>query len=144
MKLILKINLPDNFRRADFLSFHQRDTQMLAERWDTPWLRVAYDTANALATEDPADGVRRVGRHLAIAHVSDTWRHRWAHTSPGRGEVDFPAFARALADIGFTGPTVYELVDGEDPQPRLERDLAALETAGWSRAGLDRTQEGTA
>lgn len=34
MQIRLKISLPDNFRRADFLSFHQRDTQMLAERWD--------------------------------------------------------------------------------------------------------------
>lgn len=34
MKITLKINLPDNFRRTDFLSFHQRDTQMHAERWD--------------------------------------------------------------------------------------------------------------
>jgi sugar phosphate isomerase/epimerase len=33
--------------------------------------------------------------------------------------VDFTAFARALAAAGFTGPTVYELADGEDPGPRL-------------------------
>lgn len=35
MKTTLKITLPDNFRRGDFLSFHQRDAHMLAERWDT-------------------------------------------------------------------------------------------------------------
>ena len=34
MKITLKINLPDNFRHQDFLSFHQRDAQMLAESWD--------------------------------------------------------------------------------------------------------------
>lgn len=104
----------------------------IVERRDSPWLRITYDVANALAIEDPAEGVRRVGRHLAMAHVSDTWRERWAHTSAGTGEVDFPAFARALENMGFAGPTVYELVDGADPEPRLAGDLKVLETAGWS------------
>jgi sugar phosphate isomerase/epimerase len=104
----------------------------VVERWDTPSLRITYDVANALAQEDPAEGVARLGPYLALAHVSDAWRTRWAHTSIGRGEVDFPAFAAALAKAGFTGPTVYELADGEDPVPRLGGDLAALEAAGWS------------
>jgi sugar phosphate isomerase/epimerase len=103
----------------------------IVEQWRSPHLRITYDVANALAIEDPAEGVRRVGRHLALAHVSDTWRSQWAHTSVGRGEVDFAGFARALAGIGFDGPTVYELVDGVDPEPRLPADLAALAAAGW-------------
>jgi sugar phosphate isomerase/epimerase len=104
----------------------------IVSRWDTPALRIAYDAANALAQEDPAEGVAKVGSYLAIAHVSDTWRDRWAHTSVGRGEIDFAGFARALQRTGYTGTTVYELVDDEDPGPRLAADLAALETAGWS------------
>ncbi len=104
----------------------------VARAWDSPHLRLVYDVANALAQEDPADGVSRAAPFLALAHVSDTWRSRWAHTSVGRGEVDFPGFARALRASGFTGPTVYELADGEDPEPRLAADLAALRTAGWS------------
>jgi sugar phosphate isomerase/epimerase len=106
----------------------------IVSRWDTPALRIAYDAANALAQEDPAEGVAKVGSYLAIAHVSDTWRDRWAHTSVGRGEVDFAGFAQALQRTGYTGTTVYELVDDEDPGPRLAADLAALETAGWSKA----------
>ena len=104
----------------------------VVRQWDTPNLRITYDVANALAQEDPAEGVARLGPYLALAHISDTWRDRWAHTSVGRGEVDFAAFAAALAKAGFAGPTVYELVDGEDPAPRLPADLAALESAGWS------------
>ena len=76
-------------------------------------------------------GVARLGEYLGLAHVSDTWRARWAHTSLGRGEVDFASFAAALAAAGFAGPTVYELVDGEDPAPRLAADFAALSKAGW-------------
>jgi sugar phosphate isomerase/epimerase len=106
----------------------------LAADWNSPGLRIVYDVANALAVEDPAEGVGRVSPYLALAHISDTWRARWAHTSVGRGEVDFAAFARALRQCGFQGPTIYELADGEDPEPRLPGDLKALQEAGWSPA----------
>lgn len=33
MPTTFAITLPDNFRRADFLAFHQRDRQMLSEQW---------------------------------------------------------------------------------------------------------------
>lgn len=39
MQVSLQIKLPADFRRADFLHFHQRDTQMLAERWDDSCLQ---------------------------------------------------------------------------------------------------------
>ena len=108
------------------------DLLRIAEHWDDPHLRLVYDVANALAQEDPAEGVRKAGPYLALAHVSDTWTDRWAHTSAGRGDVDFAGFAGALRDIGFTGSTVYELVDGEDPGPRLAADLSVLRAAGWA------------
>ena len=107
------------------------DLLSVVRDFDHPRLRVAYDVANALAQEDPVVGVARLGEYLGLAHVSDTWRSRWAHTSVGRGEVDFTGFAAALAAAGFTGRTVYELVDGEDPAPRLATDFAALSKAGW-------------
>jgi len=106
----------------------------VVKAFGSPHLRLVYDVANALAQEDPAAGVAAAAGYLALAHVSDTWRARWAHTSPGRGEVDFAGFGRALASAGFTGPTVYELADGEDPGPRLDADLAALAAAGWELA----------
>jgi sugar phosphate isomerase/epimerase len=102
---------------------------------DDPRLRLCYDVANALAQEDPADGVRAIGPRLGLAHVSDTPRSPWRHTSPGRGEVDFGAFAAALDEVGYTAPTVYELVDEEDPAPRLRDDLAALRHHGWAPGG---------
>lgn len=102
-------------------------------------VRIAYDVANALAQEDPAEGVRTVGASLVLAHVSDTWRARWAHTSIGYGEVDFSGFAHALKAARFAGPTVYELADGADPEPRLRADLAALSAAGWVVSDFPRT-----
>jgi sugar phosphate isomerase/epimerase len=102
---------------------------------DDPHLRLCYDVANGLAQEDPAEGVRLLGARLGLAHISDTPRAPWRHTSPGRGEVDFAAFAAALADVGYAAPTVYELVDEEDPGPRLRDDLAALRAHGWAPGG---------
>jgi hypothetical protein len=37
-----------------------------------------------------------------------------------------------LRDIGYGGPTVYELIDGDDPESRLRDDLALLIAAGWT------------
>lgn len=112
------------------------DLVRIVSRLGSAHIRITYDVANALAQEDPAEGVRTVAALLVLAHISDTWRTRWAHTSVGRGEVDFPGFAEALHLAGFAGPTVYELADGADPEPRLPADLAALSAAGWSMAGV--------
>ncbi len=108
------------------------DLAEIAAHFDSPWLRLTYDVANALAIEDPAEGVRQAAEYLALAHVSDTWRDTWAHTAAGTAEVDFRGFGQALTEIGFTGPTVYELVDGLDPEPRLPAGLATLAAAGWA------------
>jgi sugar phosphate isomerase/epimerase len=107
------------------------DLVAIAEEVDHPRLRLCYDVANALAQEDPATGVRKLGRWLGLAHVSDTWRDRWAHTSVGRAEVDFGAFAAALGELGYDDVVMYELVDGEDPGPRLASDLRALAEHGF-------------
>jgi deoxyribonuclease-4 len=98
-------------------------------------LALCYDVANGLAQEDPAAAIRLIGARLGFAHVSDTPRGPWRHTSPGRGEVDFGAFAAALEAVGYAEATVYELVDEEDPAPRLADDLAALRAHGWAVAG---------
>jgi sugar phosphate isomerase/epimerase len=46
-------------------------------------------------------------------------------------DVDLSACAAALREIGFAGPTVYELVDGADPEERLRDDLALFAESGW-------------
>lgn len=106
----------------------------IADEIDSPHLGIAYDVANTIDHGDVAEGVRAVRDRLLIAHVSDTWRDRWAHTSPGRGEIDFAAYADALRSVGYAGPTVYELIDMEPPMPRLVDDIAALGAHGWTTA----------
>lgn len=112
------------------------DAQSLADLVDhvgSSHLGIAYDVANTINQEDPWDGVHTAGHRIRLAHMSDTWRDRWAHTSPGRGEVDFERYAEALRAINFTGVTIYELIDLEPPLPRLHDDIATFEKLGWTR-----------
>jgi len=104
----------------------------LTDEIDHPRLGIVYDVANALAIEDPAEGIATVAHRLVLTHLSDAWRDRWTHTSPGRGDIDFAAIAGALSAIDYTGHNVYELIDMEPPEPRLEEDIAALEKAGFA------------
>jgi sugar phosphate isomerase/epimerase len=97
-----------------------------------PLLGIAVDCANTFGKEDISAGVRLAGSNLVMAQFSDAWSGRWAHTSIGRGEVDFGPFFDALRDLQFAGPCIYELVDGEDPEPRIGADLVALRERGWS------------
>jgi sugar phosphate isomerase/epimerase len=115
------------------------DLRQVVLECNDPHLRILYDAANALAVEDAGQGIAGVKGELEFAHISDCWRHRWAHTSPGRGEVDFRGFAQALRSAGFQGPTIYELIDGEPVDVRLEADLARFETFGWSRSVVARS-----
>jgi sugar phosphate isomerase/epimerase len=96
-------------------------------------LGIALDCANSFfAKADPAQEVEASREFLALAHISDSWRDRWGHTQIGTAEVDLGAFARALERRGYSGPTIYELVDGEDPAPRFRGDLEQLSEWGWA------------
>jgi sugar phosphate isomerase/epimerase len=108
-----------------------REVAELVAEFDDPHLGVAFDCANVFANQDVAAGVAEVKDWLKIAHVSDTWKQSFAHTSIGRGEVNFQAYAEALIAARFRGPTIYELMDGEDPDPRIRRDQERLAEWGW-------------
>lgn len=107
----------------------------VVERNASSHLGIAYDCANTLNNEDVRDGVHAVAKHLRLAHVSDTKHDHWLHTSPGRGDVDFQKYADALREVGYAGPTIYELVDLEDPDPRLADDIAYFGQFGWGLEG---------
>lgn len=112
--------------------FGETSLQVLAviERLDRAVVGIALDVANIFGKEDVPAAIERSAPRLLIAHLSDSWKHRWAHTSIGRGEIDLGQFVASLKGCGFRGPCVYELVDGEDPAPRLAPDLRRLESFG--------------
>jgi sugar phosphate isomerase/epimerase len=95
-------------------------------------LGIALDCANTFSKEDVGESVRLAGSDLRMAQFSDAWKSQWAHTSIGRGEINFDEFRAALVEIGYSGACVYELADDEDPCPRIADDLQTLSAAGWS------------
>ncbi len=80
-----------------------------------PNVAVNFDPANMLlyGNGDPIDAVRLVGRwvrgvHMKDARVTDV-PGTWGTELPvGRGQVDWPAFLRALEEIGFDGDLCFE------------------------------------
>ena len=114
--------------------FLQRASEVrdVVDPFNDPHLGIAVDCANVVPKESPSDAVAEAGAKLLIAHVSDTTPQAFAHTSIGKGTIDFDKYAKALLQAQFNGPTVYELVDGEDPDLTLAADLKALRRFGWS------------
>lgn len=115
--------------------FLERTTDLIAfvDGIDHDRLGIAVDLANIFGKEDPIAAVQRSAHRLIMAQLSDTWATKFSHTSAGRGEADFREFRIALEGAGYRGPVIYELVDGEDPGPRLEPDARRLELDGWKR-----------
>ncbi len=82
---------------------------------DEPNLAVNFDPANMLlyGNGDPIEAVRTVGPWVKSVHMKDaavtqvpgTWGSELA---VGTGQVDWPAFLTALADIGFPGWLCFE------------------------------------
>ena len=92
---------------------------------------VTLDSANLhYVGADPAEQAREYASRTEVVHISDTWRRQWAHTQIGRGEVDFAALAQSLSDHSYSGISVYELADAEDPGPRLAADWPSLRSWG--------------
>lgn len=119
---------------AHLLGFVESTTELvdLVRTVDDERLGICVDVANFFGHEDVESAVSTVGPFLTMAHLSDTWRDRNAHTSIGRGEVNFPQYFAALQQQQFQGPCIYELLDGETPAPRIASDLVTLKKWGFS------------
>lgn len=82
---------------------------------DEPNVAVNFDPANMLlyGNGDPIDAIRMVGRWVRGVHMKDarvanvpgTWG---TELLVGQGQVDWPAFLRALEEIGFDGWLCFE------------------------------------
>jgi sugar phosphate isomerase/epimerase len=77
---------------------------------------------DAARTLDGKTGI--LGSHLSFGDP----RRGWDFRSPGRGQVDFDAIARALNDIGYTGPLSVEWED-----PGMQREYGAAEAARFTK-----------
>lgn len=85
-------------------------------------LRVCYDT-NHLLDQDSLEFINAVGDKIVTLHVSDYDFINERHWLPGEGKLDWQEILKALKDIGYDGPWMYEL-EFECPETILrDRDL---------------------
>lgn len=110
-----------------------RDVAAVIDELGHPALRMVFDVANSYMVEDPVDALADALPHVALLHLSDTNRSRWAHAPVGQGEVPFPDIAGALRNARYRGISVMEIVDLDQPDTALHTSANALEEWGWSR-----------
>ena len=71
-------------------------------------LMVCFDT-NHLLAEDPVEFIHKIGSRITTTHVSDYDFIDERHWLPGEGKLDWQAILKALKDVGYHGPWLYEL-----------------------------------
>jgi sugar phosphate isomerase/epimerase len=96
-------------------------------------LFVNFDPANMIlyGCGEPIPALRTLGSYVRSIHCKDaTWSDRpgetWGAEVPlGKGDVDFEAYLRTLAEIGYDGPLTIEREIPQEP----ERQKAEIATA---------------
>lgn len=90
---------------------------------DRPNLFVNFDPANMIlyGAGEPLAALRLLGKYVRSVHCKDAaWSDRpgdtWGRETPlGEGAVNFPAYLRTLAEIGYDGPLTIEREIPQDP-----------------------------
>jgi sugar phosphate isomerase/epimerase len=104
-----------------------------------PEVGVNFDVCNsAYIKEDPAEAIRMLGPLVKNVHISDSGYGEFKHERLGTGIVEPGPAAKALADIGYTGLTVLEIItdalaEGADPDADLVASHAILAENGWKK-----------
>lgn len=108
------------------------DVTLLASllgRFESPWLRLTFDTGNWLyAGVAPAEALAALARYVGCVHLKDivAGADGLKHRQPGTGIVDIRSLVRKLTAGGYAGPFVLEFPGGDDPRGRVRGSLAYL------------------
>lgn len=104
----------------------------ILDHFEHPSLCLAYDVANAeFVGDDHVEAIRSGKMWLNQVHVSDSSRSKWDHAAIGRGEIDFAAIADVLAEIGFAGTSIVEIVT-DTPDADFADARTKLGQLGWA------------
>lgn len=99
------------------------DTLALVEAVDSPHLRLMLDLYHAQIGEgNLIELLRRCGPAIGEIQVADVP----GRCEPGTGEISYPAVARALVELGYTGTVGLEAFASGDSEVALERFRAAF------------------
>ena len=87
-----------------------------------PSLRSVFDT-NHLLSENAIDFIKKIGHTIESTHVSDYDLVDEKHWLPGEGAADFTSIFKALEDVGYNGPWLYEVSLTNTPKITRSRSL---------------------
>lgn len=94
-------------------------------------VKIIYDVANAyFVKEDLGYGLRKAAPRLALVHLSDTHQTVYRHDPVGLGSVPFATVPSILAEIGYTEPTMLEIIAFE-ADTQIEESGRRLVAAGF-------------
>jgi sugar phosphate isomerase/epimerase len=108
-------------------------------------LFVNFDPANMIlyGCGEPLPALRTLGRYVRSIHCKDaTWSNEpgktWGAEVPlGQGDVDFAAYLRTLAEIGYDGPLTIEREIPQDPVRQKAEIAAAIDVLSKLKASLE-------
>ncbi|MBC8097665.1 MAG: sugar phosphate isomerase/epimerase [Akkermansiaceae bacterium] len=94
---------PLNRFETDFINTVEQGLKMIRDV-KSPALKLLLDTFHMnIEEKNPAEAIRRAGGHIGHFHASASDRG-----TPGNDHVDWKGAAKALKEIGYTGPIVIE------------------------------------
>ena len=99
---------------------------------NSAWMKIVFDVANAAMIEPVVQGLELVKDHVIHVHLSDTDRTRWSHAPVGEGGVDFAPIALALKEMEFSGVSILEVIDSNDPEGGIKSSFERLNPLGWN------------
>ena len=104
---------------------HMRE---LIEAVDNPYVGAYFDVGNAqmLGSNSVAD-IHCLGDRILQVHVKDPRKDR-TPCYVGEGDIDLEGCLRALAEVGYKGPLVFETPPMEDAVSTAERNLRTLKS----------------
>ena len=100
----------------------------------SPLIGACVDTGHVLrSSEKPDEVIRRLGSRVLSLHLKD-WTIGGEEEVIGEGDMDLEEVARALKDIGFSGPIVMEYENNpQNPVPDMKKGWANWLSA-WNAA----------
>ena len=88
---------------------------------------------NNLHGDDPAETVRLLGKRIKVLHVHDNSGERDNHDLPYTGKINWNAFIKALAEVGYEGDFNYELNASRLPDDKELRAAHLAYSAALAR-----------
>lgn len=72
-------------------------------------LKVCLDTNHSLAGESTVEFIREIKDKIITVHISDYDLISERHWLPGEGQLDWQEVLKALTEVGYKGPWLYEV-----------------------------------